>query len=156
MWVAFTFYITTNFPCGKHFLGSLYWSAEWLNLGWIFAPLAEYLQGLFSLPSEGLFEPSAKYIRGNVTFSSVHSSDLDFKIFIPYFFKIQIPRFSLFVIYLTSSILLPFLIYPTPTPINPGINRKPDNTLKGVRNLAPNRTQNQWPHGLAVPTWIEH
>ena len=62
------------------------------------------------------------------------------------------PRFSLFDIYLTSSILPPFLIYPTPTHINPGVTQKPDNTLKGIRNLPPNRTQNQWPHGLSVPT----
>ena len=51
--------------------------------------------------------------------------------------------------------------------INPGVTRKPDNSLKGVRNpvprkpdnplkviqnLLPNGTHNQWPRGLIVLT----
>ena len=59
----------------QHFLVILPWSSQWLNLGWLFAPLAEYLQGLFSLPGKGLCEPLAKYFRLHVTFSSVHCSN---------------------------------------------------------------------------------
>ena len=33
---------------------------------------------------------------------------------------------------------------------NPGVNRKPDTPLKGIHNLIPNITQNQWPHILAI------
>ena len=53
--LAFTFYITTNFPCRKHLLGNLPWPEEWLNLSWIFAPLAECLQRAFLNPSKGAF-----------------------------------------------------------------------------------------------------
>ena len=35
---------------------------------------------------------------------------------------------------------------------NPGVTRKPANTLKGIRNLVLNGTQNQWTHGLDVLT----
>ena len=71
-YLAFTFCITTNFPCVNTCLVILPWSAEWMNIGWLFAPLAEYLQGFFSLYGEGLFETLAKYFRGHVTFLSVH------------------------------------------------------------------------------------
>ena len=85
--MIFTFYISTNFPCSSTCLVILPWSAEWLNLGWLFALLVEYLQGFLSLHCEGLFEPLAKYFRTHVTFSFVHCSNLDFKIFILYFYQ---------------------------------------------------------------------
>ena len=37
---------------------------------------------------------------------------------------------------------------------NPRVTRKPDNLLKGIWNIVPNRNRNQWPRGLAVPTYI--
>ena len=33
---------------------------------------------------------------------------------------------------------------------NSGVTRKPDNTLKGIRNLVPNGIRIQWPRGLTV------
>ena len=60
-----------TFPAANTCLVILPRSAEWLDLGWIFAPLAEYLQGLFSLPDKGIFEPLAKYFHGPVTLLSV-------------------------------------------------------------------------------------
>ena len=62
-----------NFHCGNTWLVILPWSAEWLNLGWLFTLLVEFLQGLFPLPVEGIFEPLAKYFCAHITFSSVHS-----------------------------------------------------------------------------------
>ena len=95
--MIFTFCILTNFTCSNTCLVIFPWSAEWLNLGWLFAPLAEYLQGLLSLPGEGIFEPLAKYLRWHVTLSFVHCSNLDFKIFIPYFY--QNPNAAIFLIW---------------------------------------------------------
>ena len=37
--------------------------------------------------------------------------------------------------------------------INRGVTQKLDNNpLKGIRNIVPNRTQNQWLRGSALPT----
>ena len=35
---------------------------------------------------------------------------------------------------------------------NPGETWKPDNPLKGIRDLVQNVTQSQWPRGLTIPT----
>ena len=70
--------------------------------------LEEYLKWFFLLPGEWFFNHLAKYFCGHLTFLFVHFSNLDFKIFIPYFCNIQIPRFARFDIYLKSSILPPF------------------------------------------------
>ena len=37
---------------------------------------------------------------------------------------------------------------------NPGVTQKPDNPLKEIQKLVPNRTQNQWTCGLSMPTYI--
>ena len=39
---------------------------------------------------------------------------------------------------------------------NTRVTGKQENPLKVIRNIDNNGTSIQWPHGLAVPTYIEH
>ena len=73
-------------------------------------PWRNIYKGFSRYLARGFSSPWINISMGHFTFSSVHCSNLDFKIFIPYFFHDSKMCFSLFDIYLTSSILPPFLI----------------------------------------------